>query len=132
MVAQTQQPTALFPDCPRQGKLIDEKGFPTVPWQYFFDQQTNALQQNLKNEGFKLPPLTTAQQAAITALYTQYIGSPLPQNETGNVSGIFLQDISGQVIFDSSARVPKIFIITYDGAMPPNIISARWWTFTIT
>lgn len=135
MVAQSQKPVSLFPDCPRQDKLVDEKGFPTQTWKFFFDQQTNALQKILKNEGFLLPLLTAAELATIEALYTPFTGSPgtpLPQNVAGNISGSFLADISGQMVFDSTNRVPKIFIITYDGSTPPNVLTARWWTFTIT
>jgi hypothetical protein len=82
-----------------------------------------ALQTNFKNEGIVFPPLTATQIATIQAIYTPLIGSPLPQN---------IPDISGQTIFDSTNRVPKQFIITYDGATPPNIVTASWMTFTLT
>lgn len=128
MTNQTQKPVALFPDCPREDKLVDEDKNATQPWRFFFDQLVNALQQNFNNERLMFPPLTAAEIATIQAVYTPLIGNPLPQ-ETG---GKFVPDISGGAVFDTTNRVPKMFIITYDGATPPNIVTAAWKTFTLT
>lgn len=131
MTTQTKKPTALFPDLPRQAKVLDPDGTWTQIHQAFFDTLVASLQTNFKNEGILWPPLTLDQIATIQSLYTPYIGQPLPQNQPGN-SQQFLADISGQSVFDSTNRVPKMFIITYDGATPPNIVTAAWKTFTLT
>lgn len=131
MTTEIKQPQAIFPDLPRDTQVVDEQGRLTMHWSLGLSQLYQALQANFKNEGILLPPLTATQIAAIQALYTPYIGSPLPQSQAGNTQ-IFLPDISGQTVFDSTNRVPKCFIITYDGATPPNIVTAAWKTYTLT
>jgi hypothetical protein len=79
-----------------------------------------ALQRNFSNEGILFPNLSAADIALIQSRYTSFIGVPLPDN---------LQDISGQAVFDTDNRVSKQFVITYDGATPPNIVTAMWRTF---
>lgn len=114
---------SIFPDVPRESPEVDNKGNFTQLWSLFFGALAQALQDNFKNEGIVFPPLNATNIATIQAIYTPLIGSPLPSN---------IPDISGQTVFDSTNRVPKQFIITYDASTPPNIISARWWTFTLT
>jgi hypothetical protein len=119
-------PSALFPDLTREKKAIsvnNDKGEFVSSWSLFLSQLVDALQGNLKNEGFLLPPLNTDQIAYIESLYAPYIGDELPRT---------LPDISGQTIFDSDARVPKVFIITFDGGDPPLILTAAWKTYTLT
>jgi hypothetical protein len=114
------QPTiaqSIFPDYPRESPAIDKKGNFTTTWSLQLNALFQALQKNYKNEGIVFPPLTQDQQNTIQGIYTAYIGSPLP----GNVP-----DISGQTIFDSTNRLPKQFIITYDNSAPPNVLSAQW------
>lgn len=123
MVFPTQQPIAIFPDWPRGTRLVDEKGVPSEECRLFLDNLVKALQGNFKNEGILFPRLTGAQIAVIQSIYTPLIGHPLPIN---------IPDISGQTIFDSTNRVPKIFIITFSGSPPHNIVSATWKTFTLT
>jgi hypothetical protein len=91
-----------------------------------------ALQNNFSNEGILFPSLTQQEITAIENIYVPYIGSPLPQNDPVNEKQINIPDISGKTVFDSTNRVPKQFIITYDTSTPPNIVSARWYTFTLT
>lgn len=116
-------PTSIFPNIPRESPVVDKMGNFTPLWSLAFGSLFQQLQQNFKNEGIVFPPLTASQIASIQAIYTPLIGSPLP---TGT------PDISGQTVFDTTNRVPKQFIITYDGATPPNIVTAAWKTFTLT
>jgi len=112
-------PQSIFPDYPHEAVAITQGKF-TSPWALSLQSLYQALQRNFKNEGILFPPLTAAQIATIQAIYTSYIGLPLPAN---------IPDISGQTVFDSTNRVPKQFIITYSGT---NVATARWWTFTMT
>lgn len=123
MMTQGKQPTAIFPDLPRETPAVTKDGDFSTLWSLGFASLFQALQKNFKNEGILVPALSAADIANIQALYTPLIGSPLPQN---------VPDISGQMVFDTTNRVPKMFIITYDGATPPNIVTATWKTFTLT
>ncbi len=123
MSVEPQQLQSLFPDVPRESPEVDSKGNFTQLWSLFFGALAQALQDNFKNEGIVFPPLSATNIATIQAIYTPLIGSPLPAGTP---------DISGQTVFDSTNRVPKQFIISYDASTPPNITSARWWTFTLT
>ena len=117
----TQQPIlqAIFPDLPRETPVIGKDGDFSPLWSLGLSALFQALQENFKNEGIIFPRLSAANIATIQAIYTPLIGSPLPQN---------IPDISGQTVFDTTNRVSKQFVITYDGAMPPNIVTATWRT----
>ena len=99
MTTQTRQPQSIFPDLPRETPAVDKHGDFTALWSLGFAALFQALQENFKNEGIVLPPLTATQIASIQAVYTPLIGAPLPQA---------FQDISGQTVFDSTNRVPKV------------------------
>lgn len=114
---------SIFPNLPRDNPVIDKDGNFTRTWSLAFSNLFQSLQNNLKNEGFLLPPLTLSQINQIEDIYTTLIGGPLPLN---------IPDISGQTIFDSTDRVPKVFIITYDSSTPPNILTASWKTYTLS
>ena len=118
----TQQPIlqAIFPDLPRETPVLDKEGDFSPLWSLGLSALFQALQENFKNEGIIFPRLSAANIATIQAIYTPLIGSPLPQN---------IPDISGQTVFDTTNRVSKQFVITYDGATPPNILTATWRTF---
>ena len=118
----TQQPIlqAIFPDLPRETPVIGKDGDFSPLWSLGLSALFQALQANFKNEGIIFPRLSAANIATIQAIYTPLIGSPLPQN---------IPDISGQTVFDTTNRVLKQFVITYDGATPPNIVTAVWRTF---
>lgn len=113
-------PQSIFPDLPRESPAVDHEGNFTFLWSLGFASLFQALQANFKNEGIIFPPLTATEIANIQGLYTPFIGSPLPMG---------LPDISGQTVFDSTNRVSKQFVITYDGATPPNIVTAQWRQF---
>lgn len=123
MTTQTKKPQSIFPDLPRGSPAIDKSGDFTSHWSLGLSALFQALQQNFKNEGILFPLLSEDDINTIESIYFPLIGSPLPQN---------IPDISGQTVFDSTNRVPKQFIITYDGSTPPNIVTAAWKTFTLT
>lgn len=123
MVTQTKKPSAIFPDFPRDKKIAKENGEISDSWSLSLNNVYQSLQKNFSNEGIVFPPLSSTDIATIQAIYTPLIGNPLPQNTP---------DISGKSVFDSTNRVPKQFIITYDGSTPPNIVTAAWKTFTLT
>lgn len=126
MATQPLQPSTLFPDVPRESPAVDKNGNFGQLWELSFGQLFQALQTNFKNEGILIPKLTATQIAQIQAIYTPYITFALPQP---------IPDITGQMVFDITNSVPRIFIITYNapiGNAAPTIATARWWTFTIT
>ncbi|MGA0832104.1 MAG: hypothetical protein ACO3P4_04740 [Polynucleobacter sp.] len=110
---------SIFPDLPREVPVIDKDGNFSPLWSLGLSALFQALQENYKNEGILFPRLSAQNIADIQAIYTPYIGSPLPQN---------IPDISGQTVFDTTNRVSKQFVITYDGSTPPNIVTATWRT----
>lgn len=110
---------AIFPDLPREVPVINKDGDFSTLWSLGLSSLFQALQENFKNEGILFPRLTAANIANIQAIYTPLIGGPLPQN---------IPDISGQTVFDYTNKVSKQFVITYDGATPPNIVTATWRT----
>ncbi len=115
----TQQLQSIFPDLPREIPVIDKDGDFMPLWSLGLSSLFQALQENFKNEGILFPRLSAANIANIEAIYTPLIGNPLPQP---------IPDISGQTVFDTTNRVSKQFVITYDGATPPNIVTATWRT----
>lgn len=126
MTIPTKNPPTIFPDLPRESPLVDKDGQISHLWGLGFATLFQQLQQNFGNEGILFPSLTTTQANQIAANYTQYytpINVPLPPG---------IRNISGQTIFNVTISAPQIFIISFDGASPPNVTGARWWTFTIT
>jgi hypothetical protein len=120
MPATTIRLQSIFPDLPREIPVIDKDGDFSPLWSLGLSALFQALQENFKNEGIIFPRLSAQNIADIEAIYTPLIGSPLPQN---------IPDISGQTVFDTTNRVSKQFVITYDGAVPPNILTATWRQF---
>jgi len=111
---------SIFPDLPREIPVLDKNGDFAPLWSLGLSSLFQALQDNFKNEGIIFPRLSATNIASIQSIYTPYIGSPLPNN---------IPDISGQTVFDTTNRVSKQFVITYDGATPPNIVTAQWRQF---
>lgn len=120
MTSTPNNPQSIFPDLPREIPVVTKDGNFSQLWSLGFSSLFQALQKNFKNEGIVFPNLSATDIADIQALYTPFIGFPLPMG---------LPDISGQTVFDSTNRVSKQFVITYDGATPPNIVTAQWRQF---
>jgi hypothetical protein len=68
MTLQTKILQSIFPDLPRNAKLVDEQGNITSDWSLFFSQLSQALQINFKNEGIVVPPLSAANIALLIGL----------------------------------------------------------------
>lgn len=120
MSTTTNSPQSIFPDLPRAIPAVDKDGNLSPLWSLGLSSLFQALQDNFKNEGIVFPGLNATDIATIQAIYTPYIGSPLPRN---------IPDISGQTVFDTTNRVSKQFVITYDTSVPPNIVTAVWRQF---
>ena len=120
MATQESKLQSIFPDLPREVPVINKDGDFSPLWSLGLSALFQALQENYKNEGILFPRLSAANIANIQAIYTPLIGYPLPQN---------IPDISGQTVFDTTNRVSKQFVITYDSATPPNILTATWRQF---
>lgn len=112
---------SIFPDVPRESPVIDKKGDFTALWSLGLGALFQALQENFSSEGIKWPPLNSDNIDSIQDIYTPLIGSPLP---------VGVPDISGKTVFDTTNRIFRGFVITYDNASPPNIVTANWVTFT--
>lgn len=126
MATENKQKQSIFPDLPRETPVLDKDGNFMPLWDLGLSSLFQALQDNYKNEGIVFPQLTIDQLNEIEAIYAPYIGYPLPQNNITNRTQVVIPDISGQTVFDSTNRVPKQFIITYDNSTPPNVNSASW------
>lgn len=46
-------------------RVVDKDGFLTAPWQGLFEQLLQNMQQSLSDEGFLIPPLTSANISVI-------------------------------------------------------------------
>lgn len=109
---------SIFPDLPRETPVIDEQGNFTDLWSLGLSSLFQALQDNFKNEGIIFPNLSASNISFIQSIYNPtLLGAPLPNN---------IPDISGQTVFDTTNRVSKQFVITYDSSTPPNVVSAQW------
>ena len=100
------QQIAIFPDLPRDKKMVDREGNVTAHWDLYFQQLTMALQTNLKPEGFVIPPKSASQIA-----------------ELGNVSGAI-----GNIIYDNTNQAFKGILLVSLG--PPIVTITK--TFTLT
>lgn len=108
---------AIFPDFPRETPVLNEEGNFMPLWDLGLGSLFQALQENFKSEGILFPSLSGTNIADIQAIYTPLIGAPLPQN---------IPDISGQTVFDTTNRVSKQFVITYETTIFSNILAAQW------
>lgn len=123
MVAQTRLQQSIFPDMPRENPATDKNGNLMPLWEIGLSALFQALQQNFKNEGILIPPLTAANMTSIQNLYTAYIGgayNTLTQN---------LPDISGQTVYDSTTQITNQFIIAQDSSS--NVTLAEWVPFAV-
>lgn len=118
----TQPQFSLFPDYPRETPIVDDKGQLTMLWDLGLGTLFQTLQANYTAQGIKIPQLSATDIASIASVYQQYVTVQLPAG---------IPDLTGLMVFDITNNVPKIFIIKYIGT-PPTVLSAAWYTFTIT
>jgi hypothetical protein len=105
-MTQSRKQQAIFPDLPRDNKMVDKDGYVTSPWQLYFQQLTMALQTNYKPEGIVVPPLSAANIA-----------------DLGNVDGAI-----GNILYDSTNNLFKGIVLVTLG--PPVVTITK--TFTLT
>lgn len=129
MTTQSALPQAIFPDLPRSRPEVNNGSF-NDDWSLGFSLLFQALQKNFSNEGILFPPLSATELSTIAALYTAYINQPLPQNTSGGTQKM-LPDISGATVFDTTNRISKQFVITYDASTPPKVASAQWMMLSL-
>jgi hypothetical protein len=68
MTSQTNKPQALFPDLPRNRRIVKADGNIDENWYLYFDTLTTALQTYFKPEGIVIPQETPANIALLTAV----------------------------------------------------------------
>lgn len=56
-------------------QMLDKEGDLNKPWENYFDQTTQQMQQSLSNEGFWIPSVTPSQQSIIAATLGQQGGA---------------------------------------------------------
>jgi hypothetical protein len=124
-MAVMQQMQSIFPDYPRESPVLDKEGNFNALWDLGLGSLFQALQENFKNEGILLPPLTAANMTVIQNLYTSFIG--------GLYSALTMAqpDISGQTVFDSTTSITNQFVIEQDGSTPPKVLLAQWVPFAM-
>jgi hypothetical protein len=118
MLSDTKQGQAIFPSAPTESPAVTKDGEFTALWSLGFGSLFQALQNNFKNEGIMIPPLTQENANTIQALYQDYI------NETYENLTLNLPDISGQTIYNSSSKITNQFVIAQDG--DGKVIFAEW------
>lgn len=123
---QEKKPKPIFPDIPRDTKAVDDQGNFVNQWVLAFNNLFQTLQQFFSNEGFGLPVMSLADQAAFAATYTKYIGKYLPAGENDPTG----KRIIDPPFYDGTLRKPKVFIIEYDS--DKKVASAAWKTYTVT
>jgi hypothetical protein len=69
----------------QSSKFVDSNGYLTNEWQLIMQQLIQALQQNLSNEGYKLP-----------------------QQSAANIATLNTTDSTGNLIYDSTNNVAKV------------------------
>lgn len=113
--------SSLFPHMPRGGQIADDKGNLTEHWGLSLMNVYQTLQKTFRSSGFMVPRVTESDINDIQSKYTPYLGKLLPRT---------LEDISGMDVFDSTNRLRKVFIITYNANSTVN--TAEWKTYTLT
>lgn len=126
----------IFPDIPRDTKAVDDQGNFVNQWVLAFNNLFQTLQQFFSNEGFGLPVMSLADQAAFAATYQKYIGDPLPpgvSDPTGKriIDAPYYDSTAiPPVPYNGTRRVPKVFIIEYNDKK--HVVEAAWKTYTVT
>lgn len=61
------KPSSIIPSLPRDPQIIDKNGQLTAHWKLYFEQINQALQTNLKSEGFVMPQQPATNISLLTA-----------------------------------------------------------------
>ena len=118
MTTEIRNQQSIFPDMPREKPVLDKDGNFTALWDLGLSALFQALQDNFKNEGIRIPPLSAANMTTIQALYASYVGG------TYNALTLAQPDISGQTVYDSTTYTTNQFVIAQDGS--GNVTMAQW------
>lgn len=113
--------SSLFSHMPRTKRIADKNGDLSEHWYLSIMNLYQTLQTNFRSTGYLFPSVESMNIDSIYAKYQQYVSKLLPTN---------VEDISGLTLFDSTNRVPKIFIITYNS--DNTVLKADWYTYTVT
>ncbi len=105
-MSQTRKQQAIFPDLPRDIKLVDAEGYMSDAWALYFQQLTMALQTNLKPEGFVIPPKPTSEIASLGNV-SEAIGNIIYDNTSNQFKGILLVSLGPPVV-----TITKTFTLT--------------------
>lgn len=128
MAVERKPRSAIFPNFPRHTPATDKTGHFTPTWHLSLSSLYQALQKTFSNEGFSIPPLTDNDMNTIQAIYTKLIGKTLQFTTPAT------PNIAGQMAYNTTHAVPKMFIITFSNPEDPTstITAASWKTFTLT
>lgn len=124
-MAEQKQAQAIFPDLPRETPVLDKHGDFNPLWSLGLSSLFQALQDNYRNEGLVLPPLTADQMQTIQDAYTPYIGG------TYETLAVNLRDLSGQTVFCSTTYMTNQFVIAVDSSPSPLVTLAEWVPFAM-
>ncbi len=99
-------------------KMVGDDGFVTKPWETYFEQLQQNMQQALSDEGFLIPSVSSQVIPPATISNVQVV-----QNSFGRPNGI----LAGTLIFDPyeingatlPARNGKLKILLNDGTFHP-------------
>ena len=105
-MSQSRQQQAIFPDLPRDNQMVDKDGNITSAWALYFQQLTQALQTNLKPEGFVIPPLSAANIGNL-GQSSASIGNIIYDNTNNLFKGIVLVSLGPPIV-----TLTKTFTLT--------------------
>ena len=125
MVADVINYQSIFPDYPREQPAVDKQGNFNALLDIGLGALFQALQENYKNEGIRIPLLSASNMTLIQNLYNAYVGGPY------NTLTMAQPDISGQTVFDKTMFTMNQFVIGQDAASPPNATLAQWMPFAM-
>lgn len=96
-MTQIAKQVAIFPDLPRDNKIVDREGNMTSAWYLFFQQLAMALQTNYKPEGIVVPP-KIASDIALLGDVSAAIGNIIYDSTNNQFKGIVLSSIGPPIV----------------------------------
>ena len=88
-MSQSRKQQAVFPDLPRDKRMVDKNGDITPHWDLYFQQLTMALQTNFKPEGIVTPPQSASNITQLGGT-SGSIGNILYDSTNNQFKGIIL------------------------------------------